>query len=129
MTPHTITLDPQNVYLQKEIIMLATPRTCNTLKQADVYKLNRWIELNHATLKGKTREQISNIAGEATGLKITINNIDAVAKTLGIPLGLYTRKPEGIPTDINRALARAMCELYKRLGEEVPSIVSAIAHR
>ena len=118
-----------NAFNQQEITMITTTRTCNTLKQADVYKLNRWIEVNHATLKGKTRNQISNIAGEATGLKVTVNNIDAVAKTLGLPLGSRLPNSGGIPTDVSRALARSLCDLYKRLGEEVPSVVHAIAHR
>ena len=106
-----------------------TVRTCNTLSHADMYKLTRWVELNQASLKGKTQEQIAKEAGEATGLKLTVPNIHAVAKILGVPLGLHTRKPEGIPTDINRCLARAMCDLYRRLGEEVPPAVHAIANR
>ena len=117
-------------YEKKEITMLTTPRTNNTLSHADVYKLTRWIELNQATLKGKTQEQISQTAGEATGLKVTVSNVRAVSETLGIPLGLYTRTQSNvIPNDINRALARALCDLYKRLGEEVPGAVNAIAHR
>ena len=118
-----------NTINQQEITMITTPRTCNTLKQADFYKLNRWIELNHATLKGKTQEQIKNIAAEATGLTITVSNLHAVAKTLGLPLGSRTPNPGGIPTDINRALARAMRDLYRRLGEEVPTAIEAIASR
>ena len=118
-----------NTITQQEITMLTAPRTCNTLKQADVYKLNRWIETNQDSLKGKTRDQISSIAGEATGLKVTINNIDAVAKTLGIHLGSRSPSPGKIPTDINRALARAMRDLYKRLGEDVPFAIDAIANR
>ena len=120
------------IFNQQEITMLATPRTCNTFSHADAYKLTRWIEINQATLKGKTQEQIGQAASEGTGLKVTVPNIHAVAKTLGIPLGLYVRKPSGgggIPTDINRCLARAMCDLYRRLGEEVPPAVHAIANR
>ena len=109
--------------------MITTPRTCNTLTHADVYKLTRWIELNQAMLKGKTQEQVSQVASESTGLKVTVSNVRAVAETLGIPLGMYSHKTGGIPTDINRTLARALCNLYKRLGEEVPSAVDAIAHR
>ena len=118
-----------NLINQQEITMISTPRTCNTLTHADVYKLTRWIELNQATLKGKTQEQIGQTASEGTGLKVTVSNVRAVAETLGIPLGMYSHKTGGIPTDINRALARAMRDLYKRLGEEEPTAIEAIASR
>ena len=109
--------------------MITTPRTCNTHNNAEAYKLARWIELNQASLKGKTHEQISQVAAEGTGLKVTSNNIQAVAKTLGLVLGTRLPQPGQIPTDINRALARAMRDLYKRLGEEVPAAIEAIANR
>ena len=108
---------------------MITTRTCNTHNNAEAYKLARWVELNQASLKGKTQEQIAIVAGEATGLKVTVPNVHAVAKTLGITLGMYSNKTGGIPTDINRALARAMRDLYKRLGEEVPTAIEAIASR
>ena len=114
---------------QQEITMIATPRTCNTLSGPEVYKLNRWVELNQASLKGKTQEQISQSASEGTGLKVTVSNIHAVAKTLDIQLGLRSFKSGGVPTDINRTLARALRDLYHRLGEQVPDAVLAIATR
>ena len=118
-----------NAFNQQEITMISTPRKCNTLSNADSYKLTRWIELNQASLKGKTQELVALEAGQATGLKVTIPNIHAVAKTLGIALGLYSVKKGEAPTAIERSLALALCDLYGRLGESVPVDVNAIAGR
>ena len=106
-------------------------RTCNTLTHVDMYKLTRWVEENQAALKGKTQEKIAQEAGEAVGLKITVPNIHSVSKILGIPLGLYVRKVGGksIPSDTSRTLARAIRDLYVKLGEEAPLVVIAIASR
>lgn len=110
---------------------VASTRVCNTLSHVDMYKLTRWVEQNQAALKGKTQEKIAQEAGEAVGLKLTVPNIHAVSKILGIPLGLYVRKVRGksIPSDTSRSLARAIRDLYVKLGEPVPPVVDAIASR
>ena len=109
--------------------MINTPRKCNTLSNADSYKLTRWIELNQESLKGKHQVQIANAASQATGLTVTVPNIYAVGKTLGIPMGLHALKKGEAPTAIERSLALALCDLYGRLGESVPVDVNAIAGR
>lgn len=109
--------------------MSNTGRKVNTLSYAEMYKLLRYIELNHADLKGKTQETIAKECGEKLGLTLTISNIRAASETLDIPLGQVSTRKTLIPNDVSRTLARALCDLYKRLGQEVPEVVSAIAHR
>ena len=118
-----------NAFNQQEITMISTPRKCNTLSNADSYKLTRWIELNQASLKGKTQELVALEAGKATGLKVTIPNIHAVAKTLGIALGIHGDKKQHTPTDIELSLARAIRDLYIGLGQPPPTDIFVIAGR
>ena len=118
-----------NAITQQEITMITTPRTCNILSNVDTYKLTRWIEVNQESLKGKTQEQISELAAEGTGLKVTVNNVQGVAKTLGIPLGLYLRKPSVAANEVEQMLARAICRLYQLSGQISPQDVALIAIR
>jgi len=117
-----------NAITQQEITMISTPRTCNTHNNADAYKLTRWIEVNQESLKNKTQEQISELASEGTDLLVTVNNVQGVAKTLGIPLGLYSRKPIA-SNDNEQVLARSICGLYRALGLTAPASVNDIANR
>lgn len=121
--------ETQDMYQQKEITMNSTTRTKNALTHAEVYKLTRWIETNQNNLLGRTHEHISQMATQELGLKVTVSNIPAAAKILGISLGFRTNKPGDIPKDVSRALARSLRDLYKRLGEEVPDVIHAIAER
>ena len=114
-----------------ELSIAKTSIKNNTLSYPDFYKVTRWIDENQDKLKGLTQEQISKQASAETGLTVTISNVRAIAATLDIQLG----KPGGykgvssVSKDINRTLARAIVELYNKLGEEVPDALKAIATR
>lgn len=104
-------------------------RKMNILSNTDNYRLTRFIEINQENFKGKTQQRIADEANKELGLTVTTSNICGVAKTLGISLGIGHSVSGKVPSDINRTLARALSDLYKRLGEEVPPNILAIAQR
>ena len=114
---------------EQQITMNMPTRKVNMLSYAEMYKLLRYIEVNHGVLKGKTQDTIAKECSEKLGLTVTISNIRAASETLGIPLGLIAAKPAILPNEVSRILASALCDLYKRLGEEAPASVHAVANQ
>ena len=104
--------------------------TKNVLTFPQMYKLTNWLSDAQPLLVELTQDQIADTASAAMGFDITTPNIIRAAATLGIPIGAKNVK-SSLVKHLNRTneaiMAKAICNLYLKLGELIPADLKLLA--
>lgn len=107
----------------------ATPRrkSYKKLKLPEQVKCMDWLRANwgHVQQTQPSYQDLSKTMSAALGFEVPLASVPPLVAALGFTWHAASRK--GTPrVDRPRVLARAICDLYQRLGEPCPPEVQAI---
>lgn len=102
-------------------------REINRLSQDDYFRLCMWVTANVPDGADMTYTEIARKACEALTLNVTLDAARRAVTVTGKKL--VERKRAAVPHDRAHAIAVALRNLMRKLGEEVPDVIDAICER
>lgn len=101
--------------------------TKNVLTFSEMYRLTNWLVESQTELTNLTQDQISDKASFSMGFDVTTPNIVRAAAAANIPIGAKNVRTAMMKKKVKSdqaIMAQAICNLYLKLGELIPSDLS-----
>ena len=101
--------------------------TKNVLTFSEMYRLTNWLIESQAHLTNLSQEQIASEASVQMGFTVTTPNIVKAAGAANIPIGAKNVRTAMMKKKVKSdqaIMAQAICNLYLKLGELIPSDLS-----
>jgi hypothetical protein len=108
-------------------VMNTTKDRNNVLKNAEFLKLAKWLEERKELFDTKTAAQIAEEAEQELNFKISVSNIRATKKALGIEPKVRVVRV-GTPDKTQVLIAENLAKVMDALGMAVPDELKSIAN-